>query len=103
MLSLSGLARCQKKSLTSDRYEELEINFLIFFALYDNKQRKQCKIQCGLRMTFNDHPFLKIKKQNTKVKCLAETSELLNFSLLENFTQVTLDLNLFLVSMQFQK
>ena len=34
------------------------------------------KIQCGLRMTFNDHPFFEHQKQNTKGKCLAEISEI---------------------------
>ena len=63
MLNLSGLLRHPKKSNTSDRYKELGPNFLqdtdkLFdIFCYDNKQRKQCKIQCDLRITFNDHPF----------------------------------------------
>ena len=64
MLNLSGLTRYPKKSSTTDRYRELETNFLpdtdkLFdIFCYDNKQTKQCEIHCGLRMTFNDHPFL---------------------------------------------
>ena len=43
---------------------------------YDNKQRKQCEIQCGLRMTFNNHPFFEDQKAEHKGKCLAEIPEL---------------------------
>ena len=63
MLNFSGVTRYLKKSKTSDRYKELETNFLqnadkLFdFFCYDSKQRKQCEIQYGLRMAFIDHAF----------------------------------------------
>ena len=62
MLNLNGLTRYPKKSKTSNRYKELETNFLQYAdKLLDicgnDKQRKQCENQYGLRMTFNDHAF----------------------------------------------
>ena len=33
------------------------INFLIFFAMIINKQRKPYEILYGLRIAFNDHAF----------------------------------------------
>ena len=51
-------------------------------------------------MTFNDHPFFEEQKAEHKGKCLAKISELWKISLpYNNFVQVTLDLDIFLVSM----
>ena len=49
-------------------------------------------------MTFNDHPFFEEQKAEHKGKCLAEISELWKISLPYNFVLVTLDLDIFLVS-----
>ena len=66
MLNFSGLTRYPKKSKTSDRYKELETNFLqdadkVFdiFCYDKNKQRKPFEIIYGLKMTFNDYAFFK--------------------------------------------
>ena len=82
MLNFSGLTRYLKKPKTSHRYKELETNFLqaadeLFdIFCYDNKQRKQFEIPCGLRMTSNDHDFFEDQKAERKGNCLAEISEL---------------------------
>ena len=82
MLNLSGLTRYPKKSKTSDRYKELETNFLQatdkLFDIFcdDSKQRKQCEIQCSLGMTFNEHALFEDQKAEHWGKRLAEVSEL---------------------------
>ena len=55
------------------------------------------------KKAFNDHAFFEDQKPKRKGKCLAEISELRKFSPPYNFLQVTLDLDLFLVSMLLQK
>ena len=63
MLNFNGLSRYPKKSETSDWCKKLKTNFLqdadkLFGILCcDNKQRKQCEIQYGFGMTFNDPAF----------------------------------------------
>ena len=52
------------------------INFLIFFAMIIDKQRKPYKIVYGLRITFNDHAFFGDQKAEPLATCLAEISEL---------------------------
>ena len=97
MLNFSGFTRYPKKSKTSNRCKELETNFLqdadkvldIFYN--DDKQRKQCKIQYCLRMTSDDHAFVKIKKQNARVNVLQQSwmesiRTLKNFSTIQLFT-----------------
>ena len=54
-------------------------------------KKKQSEIQCGLKMTFNDHPFFEEQKAEHKGKCLAEILALWKNSLPYNFVQVTLD------------
>ena len=77
MLNFSGLTRYLKKSKTSNRCKELETNFLqdadkvLDIFCYDDKQRKQCKIQYGLRMTSDDHAFFEDQKAERKGKCFA--------------------------------
>ena len=102
MLNFSGLTRYPKKSKTLDQYKEPETNFLHdcdkVFDIFccDNKQRKPYEIIYGLRITFNDHAFLKIKKQSPRLHALK------NFSTLQPFTS-NIELNLFLISMLLQK
>ena len=48
---------------------------LFHIFCYVNKQRKQCEIQYGMRMTFNDHALFEDQKAERKGKCLAEISE----------------------------
>ena len=45
----------------------LDADKLFDVFCYDDKQRKQCEIQYGLKMTSEDHAFFKLKKQNTRV------------------------------------
>ena len=87
MLNFSGLTRYPKKPKTSDRYKELETNFLqdadkVFdiFCYDKNKQRKPFEIIYGLKMTFNDHAFFEDQKAEPKATSLAEISELWKFS-----------------------
>ena len=72
--NFSGLTRYPKKSKTSDRYKELESNFLqdankvcdIF--CYDDKQSNmKFRMAWEWHLVNGDHVFLKIKKQNTMV------------------------------------
>ena len=53
-------------------------------------------------MTFNEDPFFEDQKAEHTGKCLSEISELRKISLPYNFVQVTLDLDIFLVSMLLQ-
>ena len=76
---------------------------LLDIFCYDNKQRKPYEIIYGLRITFNDHAFIEDQKAEPKATCLAEISELWKISPPYNLSQVTLNLNLFLVSMLLQK
>ena len=72
MLNFSGLTRYPKKSKTSDQYRELEKNFLhdadkLFdIFCYNKKQSKPYESIYGLRITFNDHAFLKDQKAEPK-------------------------------------
>ena len=65
MLNFSGLTKYLEKNLKHQINSRslklisctMLINFLIFFAMIINKQRKPYKILYGLRITFNDHAF----------------------------------------------
>ena len=72
MLNVSGFTTHPKKFKTSDHYKELETNFmqdtdkLFDIFCYDDKQRKECKIQYGLKMTSDDHVFFLRSKSRTQ-------------------------------------
>ena len=99
MLNLNGLTRYLKKSKTWNWYKELEtckmlINFLVFFAMMLNNE-SSVKFNMSWEWHLMIMHFFKDQKAEQKGKCLAEISRLWKISPLNNFLQVTVNLDLF--------
>ena len=108
MLNFSGLTRYSKKSKTLDRYKELETNLLqhadkVFdIFCYDNRQKSHLKLHMARKRHLMIMLFLKIKKQNSRLHVWQKYQNFGNFLIIQ-LSQVTLNLNLFLVGMLLQK